>query len=93
MVQASPENDLEALKRILRDPNLAYDLNRLGLHPDDVPDQIESYYQDRPDLVAAACQAFQKMLELRTDPQTLRMTVDVDGQSKVRESLRAIGFS
>ncbi len=88
----SPDSDLDALEAILRDPNLEYDLNRLGIFPGDVLDQLEQY-ADQPERAAELRRAFAKVLEMRTDPKALRMTVDVDQVSGVRKALRGIGFS
>ena len=88
----SPGSDRDVLEEILNDPNLGYDLNRLGLFPGEVLDQADQY-ADQPDRIATLRQAFAKVLEMRTNPKSLRMTVDVDQVSGVRKALRGIGFS
>lgn len=92
-VDTQENHDLEALKALLADPDLEHDLNRLGhsIHGRDITDHIEDYYLDRPDLIAAVRQAFEKMRDT-IRAQDVRNTGVIDQTSQVRAALKKIGF-
>ena len=87
---ASLNPEVPSFAEVLRHQNLEHDLNVLGLHPEEVEDQLEEYRKrGKDDAVRRVEDTFRTLLQLRLS-QDIRATADILRNSGVREALRAI---